>query len=92
MLSNDNNNRNNREQFSSDSVVHFNEQVSKFAFSYTGRYYYYHAPYVFLLVFVLSFTGIITIIIIISCNKFNLSLKIDERKKALTRYNGELIS
>lgn len=77
MLSNDNNNWNNREQFSPDSVLHL-QRASKFAFSYTGAS--------LLLCTVCSHSYLFTlssriIIIEISCNlnNFNLSLEIDRR-------------
>lgn len=40
MLSNDNNNWNNREQFSFDSVIYIFQRASKFAFTLHRRYYY----------------------------------------------------
>lgn len=77
MLSNDNNNWNNRQQFSPDSVLHFNERVNSRLATPAHRYYY--APCV-PTQYLFSLSSRI-IIIEISCNlnNFNLSLEIDRR-------------
>lgn len=81
MLSNDNNNWNNREQFSSDSVIYiyFNEQVNS-RLPYTVVIIMHRA---FPLIFVLSFTERTRIII--SCNFDNFNLSFENKWKSDTQ-------